>query len=103
MGIQLLPEPNQFPMETLGQERVLGLSPGRPQVGLGVEVGRGRRGLTWTKASHLLQLSKPSVRNTPSRTASVEADTSGLLSDRVTLGPCPLYLPWGGKARVGPG
>lgn len=73
-------------------------APGR----LGASMGS-RRGLTWTEASLLRQLSKPKARNTPSRTATVEADTSGLLSVRATLRPRTLYFPWGGKARVGLG
>lgn len=70
--------------------------------GMRVEVGGGW-GLTWTEASLLWQLSKPRVRNTPSRTATVDADTSELRSVRATLGPCKPYFPWGGKARVGLG
>ena len=55
------------------------------------------------EASCLRQLSKPRVWNTPSRRAAVEADTSGLQRARATLGSFTLYLPWGGKARAGPG
>lgn len=71
-------------------------------MGLKVEAV-GRVGLTWTEASRLWQLSKPRVWNTLSRIATVEADTSGLLSVKATLGPCTLYFPWEGKARVGRG
>lgn len=71
-------------------------------MGLRVETA-GRLGLTWTEAFLLRQLSKPRVWNTRSKTATVEADTSGLLSVRATLGPCTLYFPWGSNARVGLG
>lgn len=101
MGIQLLPERCQLPQEVLG--RVKGRHGSREAPG-GAEVDTGGRlELTWTEASLLWQLSKPRVWNTSSRTAIVEADTSGLLSVRATLGPCRLYFPWGGKARVGLG
>lgn len=69
-------------------------------MGLRVETG-GRLALTWTEASLLWQFSKPKIWNTSSRTATVEAKTSGLLSVRATLGPCRLYFPWRGKARAG--
>lgn len=100
VGIQLLPEPGQLPTEALGPESMLGLRQGGPR---GAGGTGGRQGLTWAEASLLWQLVKPRVRNTPSRMATVEADTSGLLRVRATLGPCTRYLPWGGNMRVGLG
>lgn len=93
MGNQLFPEPSQLLKEVLGQKRRAGLGLGRPHTGLRVQAV-GKLGLTCPKAS-LQQLAKPRVWNTPSRRATVEADTSGLLSVRATLGPCTLYFPWG--------
>lgn len=71
-------EPRPAPHRSPGAGPSASLSAGRPRgLRAGVGVGAGEGAYHWTEAFCLWQLSKPRVWNTPSRRATVEADTSG--------------------------